>query len=109
MQEQKKVQSKVVPEPDSPFGTRPGTSSRRLSDRSINGGFGSASPLNRKSSLGLQPMGPSSINSPSRGVSHITRGKKTNRERAYSQKGFSYHLREDTVSVVSSFSGPFSP
>ncbi|KAG6422403.1 hypothetical protein SASPL_118974 [Salvia splendens] len=107
--EQKKVQSKVVPEPDSPFGTRPGTSSRRLSDRSINGGFGSESPLNRKSSLGLQPIGPNSINSPSRGVSSIRGGKKTNRERAYSQKGFSYHLREDTVSVVSAFSGPFSP
>ncbi|XP_042057239.1 65-kDa microtubule-associated protein 8-like isoform X1 [Salvia splendens] len=101
--EQKKVQSKVVAEPDSPFGTRPSTSSRRLSDKSINGGFGSASPLNRKS------MGPSSINSPSRGISSITGGKKTKRERAYSQKGFSYHPREDTVSVVSSFSGPFSP
>ncbi|XP_042066280.1 65-kDa microtubule-associated protein 8-like isoform X2 [Salvia splendens] len=107
--QRKKVQSKVVPEPDSPFGTRPGTSSRRLSDRSINGGFGSESPLNRKSSLGLQPIGPNSINSPSRGVSSIRGGKKTNRERAYSQKGFSYHLREDTVSVVSAFSGPFSP
>ncbi|XP_057776952.1 65-kDa microtubule-associated protein 8 [Salvia miltiorrhiza] len=107
--EQKKVQTKVVTEPDSPFGTRPGTSSRRLSDKSLNGGFGSASPLNRKSSLGLQPMGPNSINSPSQGISFIKGGKKANRQRAYSQKGFSYHLRDDTVSVVSSFSGPFSP
>ncbi|XP_042053360.1 65-kDa microtubule-associated protein 8-like [Salvia splendens] len=107
--EQKKVQSKVVAEPDSPFGIRPGTSSRRLSDKSINGGFGSASLLNRNPSPGLQPMGPNSINSPSQGISSIKGGKKTNRQRTYSQKRFSYHLREDTVSVVSSFSGPFSP
>ncbi|KAL1550445.1 65-kDa microtubule-associated protein 8-like [Salvia divinorum] len=107
--EQKKVQSKVVAEPDSSFGIRPGTSSRRLSDKSINGGFGSASLLNRKSSLGLQPIGPNSINSPSQDIYSIKGGKKTNRQRAYSQKRFSYHIREDTVSVASSFSGPFSP
>ncbi|KAH6823165.1 microtubule-associated protein 65-8 [Perilla frutescens var. hirtella] len=107
--EEKKAQIKVVTEHDSPFGPRPGTSSRRLSDKSLNGGFGGASPQRRKSSLGLQPMGANSINSPSQGIPFIKGGKKANRQRAYTQKGFAYHLREDTISVVSSFSGPFSP
>lgn len=109
IQEQKKAQIKVVTEHESPFGPRPGTSSRRLSDKSINGGFGNASPRNRRSSLGLQPMGANSINSPSQGIPFIKGGKKANGQRAYTQKGFAYHLREDTMSVVSSFSGPFSP
>ncbi|KAL8535147.1 hypothetical protein ACS0TY_010964 [Phlomoides rotata] len=107
--EQKKAQSKAVPEHEGPFGSRPGTSSRRLPDKSSNGGYGSASPLNRKLSLGLKPMGPNSINSPSQGISFIKGGKKTQGQRVYNQKGFPHYLREDAISVVSSFSGPFSP
>lgn len=100
MQGQKKAQSKVLPEHDGPFGSRPGTSSRRPSDKSSNGGYGSASPLNRKLT---------SINSPSQGISFIKGGKRIQGQRAYNQKGFPHHLREDAISVVSSFSGPFSP
>ncbi|KAG8365891.1 hypothetical protein BUALT_Bualt17G0019100 [Buddleja alternifolia] len=107
--EQKKSQSKVVTEHESPFGPRPSTSNRRLSDKSLNGGFSNATPLNRKLSLGLQQMGPNSINSPSQGKSFRNGGKKAHGQRTYIPKGFASHLREDTVSVVSSFSGPFSP
>ncbi|KAL7093936.1 hypothetical protein ACP275_11G070400 [Erythranthe tilingii] len=98
--EHKKAQSKVVTEHESPFGTRPGTSSsRRLSDKSLNGGFVNSSPLNRK----LAPPLPKTI-------SFIKGGKKAHGQMNYNTpKGFAYHLREDTVSVVSSFSGPFSP
>ncbi|KAI3467698.1 hypothetical protein Pfo_024361 [Paulownia fortunei] len=107
--EQKKAQSKVVTEHESPFGSRPGTSGWRLSDKSINGGFSNATPLNRKLSLGLQQMGSNSISSPTQGISLIKGGRKAHGQRTYTQKSFAYHLREDTVSVVSSFSGPFSP
>ncbi|CAA2991400.1 65-kDa microtubule-associated 8 [Olea europaea subsp. europaea] len=100
--ELKKVQSKVNIEQDIPFGSRPSTSNRRLSDRSVNGVFGNASPLHRKVSISIQQMGSTNINSP-------TGGKKSRRQRIYAQTGFGSHLRDDTVSVVSSFSGPFSP
>ncbi|XP_051121204.1 65-kDa microtubule-associated protein 8 [Andrographis paniculata] len=104
--EQKKAQSKVVTEHDSPFGPRPGTSSRRLSDSSINGGPRNTIPINRK--LILQQMG-TSINTPAQGISYMKGGNKPHRQRTNTPKEFAYHLREDTVSVVSSFSGPFSP
>ncbi|KAL0364322.1 UNVERIFIED_CONTAM: microtubule-associated protein 8 [Sesamum angustifolium] len=107
--EQKKAQSKVVTQHESPFGTRPGTSSHRLFDKSSNGGFGNATPLNRRLSLGVQQMGSNSISSPTESISFVKGGRKPHGQRKYTQKGFSYHLREDTVSVVSSFSGPFSP
>ncbi|KAK4488763.1 hypothetical protein RD792_004548 [Penstemon davidsonii] len=105
--EEKKAQGKVVTELESPFGSRPTTSNRRPSDKSVNGGFSNAAPLNRRLSLGLHQMDSSSINSPTRGSS-FTR-KKSHTQRIYAEKGFASHLREDTVSVVSSFSGPFSP
>ncbi|KAK6160400.1 hypothetical protein DH2020_003781 [Rehmannia glutinosa] len=108
-EEHKKAQSKVVTEHESPFGPRPGTSSRRLSDKSFNGGFRIETPSNRKLSMGLEQTGSNSIGSPARSISSIQGRKKANGQRIYTQKGFAYHLREDTVSVVSSFSGPFSP
>ncbi|KAL3835687.1 hypothetical protein ACJIZ3_010423 [Penstemon smallii] len=106
--EEKKAQSKVVTELESPFGSRPTTSNRRPSDKIVNGGFSSAAPLNRRLALGLHQMDSSIINSPTRGSS-FTRGNKSHTQRIYAEKGFASHLREDTVSVVSSFSGPFSP
>lgn len=109
MQEHKKAQSKVVTEHDSPFSPRPGTSSsRRLSDKTSNGGFRNGSPLNRKLPMSLQPVGSNSSSSP-KGMSFRKGGKQAHGQMAYTQKGFAYHLREDTVSVLSSFSGPFSP
>ncbi|KAK4413217.1 microtubule-associated protein 8 [Sesamum alatum] len=107
--EQKKAQSKVVTQQESPFGMRPGTSSRHLFDKSSNGGFSNATPLNRRLSPGLQHMGSNSISSPTESISLVKGGRKAHGQRKYTQKGFSYHLREDTVSVLSSFSGPFSP
>ncbi|XP_011086778.1 65-kDa microtubule-associated protein 8 isoform X1 [Sesamum indicum] len=107
--EQKKAQSKVVTQHESPFGMRPGTSSHHFSDKSSNGGFSNATPLNRRLSLGVQQMGSTSISSPTESISFAKGGRKPYGQRKYTQKGFSYHLREDTVSVVSSFSGPFSP
>ncbi|KAL3501021.1 hypothetical protein ACH5RR_035470 [Cinchona calisaya] len=107
--EKKKIQSQVVVEQGNPFGARPSTSSRRLSDRSVNGGFGNASPLNRRLSLGIQQpgQGPNSLTSP--GIPFIREGKKARGQKTFARSGFASYLREDTASVVSSFSGPKSP
>ncbi|XP_075480204.1 65-kDa microtubule-associated protein 8 [Primulina tabacum] len=107
--ELKKAQSKVIIEQDSPFGTRPSTSSWRNPDGNLNGGFSNGTPVNRKLSMGLQQMGPNIMNSPGQGISFRKGGKKTYKPRISPRKGFASHLREDTVSVVSSYSGPFSP
>ncbi|KZV40010.1 65-kDa microtubule-associated protein 8 [Dorcoceras hygrometricum] len=107
--ELKKAQNKVVTEHESPFGTRPSTSSWRMSDGGMSGGFSNGNPVNRKLSLGLQQMGPNIMNSPAQAISSGKEGKKTYRPRISPQQGFASHLREDTFSVVSSYSCPFSP
>lgn len=111
VQEKKKIQSPVVVEQGSPFGPRPSTSSRRVSERSVNGGFGNVSPINRRLSLGIQQpgLGTSFIISPSHGISDIKEGKRVRVPRNSAQTSLASHLREETVSVVSSFSGPISP
>lgn len=111
VQEKKKIQSPVVVEQGSPFGPRPSTSSRRVSERSVNGGFGNVSPINRRLSLGIQQpgLGTSFIISASHGISDIKEGKRVRVPRNSAQTSLASHLREETVSVVSSFSGPISP
>ncbi|TQE09251.1 hypothetical protein C1H46_005186 [Malus baccata] len=108
-QEMKKVQSQVVVEQENLFITRPSTSTRRTSIRSVNGGFSNAMPLNRRLSLGLQQLGPHSINSATQGISFIKEGKKAHRQKLLARPGLVSHLRDETASVVSTFSGPQSP
>ncbi|KAG5521846.1 hypothetical protein RHGRI_034166 [Rhododendron griersonianum] len=107
--EKKKVQSQVVVRQENLFGPRPSTSSRRLSNMSSNGGFSNATPLNRRISLGIQQLGSNSINSVTQGISFIKEGKKAHRQKRFAQTGLASHLIEETASVVSTYSGPFSP
>lgn len=108
-QEKKKVQSQVVVDQDNAFGSRPGTSSRRLSNRSINGGFSNATPLNRRLSLSIHQLGNNSINSASQNISLMKDGRKIQGQKMFARPGFASHLRDETASVVSTFSGPVSP
>ncbi|XP_021629952.1 65-kDa microtubule-associated protein 8 isoform X2 [Manihot esculenta] len=107
--EKKKVQSQVVVDQDNAFGSRPGTSSRRLSNRSINGGFSNATPLNRRLSLSIHQLGNNSINSASQNISLMKDGRKIQGQKMFARPGFASHLRDETASVVSTFSGPVSP
>ncbi|CAL8993709.1 unnamed protein product [Prunus brigantina] len=107
--EMKKVQSQVAVEQENLFITRPSTSARRTSTRSVNGGFSNAIPLNRRLSLGLQQLGPNSINSGTQGISFIKEGKKARGQKMLARPGLVSHLRDETASVVSTFSGPQSP
>ncbi|KAF8377998.1 hypothetical protein HHK36_029331 [Tetracentron sinense] len=108
--EKKKVQGQVVVEQENLFWSRPSTSNRRLSNISINGGFGSATPLNRRLSMGIQQLGSNSINSPTQGISFIKEGKKAQGKNMFAQRRHASHLREETASVVSTtYSGPLSP
>lgn len=107
--EKKKVQSQVVVEQEYPFGSRPGTSSRRLSNRSLNGSFNNAMPLNRRLSLGIQQLGSNSISSATQGISFIKEGRKARGQRMFARPIRASHLIDETASVVSTFSGPLSP
>ncbi|XP_034700440.1 65-kDa microtubule-associated protein 8 [Vitis riparia] len=107
--EKKKVQSQVVVEQENLFGSRPSTSSRRLSNMSLNGGFSTATALNRRLSLGIQQLGSNSINSPTQGLSFIKEGKKAQGQKMSVQQSLVSHPREETASVVPTFSGPLSP
>jgi protein regulator of cytokinesis 1 len=54
MQEMKKMSiPQPVAEGDNFYMARPASSNRRISNRSMNGGFGSGSPINRKYSGGF--------------------------------------------------------
>ncbi|PON50652.1 Microtubule-associated protein, MAP65/Ase1/PRC [Parasponia andersonii] len=106
--EKKKVQNQVVVQQEHPFGSRPSTSNRRLSDRSLNGGFTNPIPLNRRVSLGIQQFG-SNINSTTQGISFINEGKKARGHKMFLRTGLVSNVRDETASVVSTFSGPFSP
>ncbi|XP_057949573.1 65-kDa microtubule-associated protein 8 isoform X2 [Malania oleifera] len=106
--EKKKVQGQVA-EQENLFGSRPSTSTRRLSNQSINGGISTASPLNRRLSLSIQQLGSNSINSATLGMSFMKEGKKTRGQKLLARPGLASHLRDETASVVSTFSGPLSP
>ncbi|KAL4638633.1 hypothetical protein ACB092_03G160500 [Castanea dentata] len=106
--ENKKVQSQVVVEQENLFVSRPGTSSRRLSNGSLNGGFTNAVPLNRRVSLSIQHLGSNSINSATQGIPFIKEARKVQGEKMFARPSLA-HLRDETASVVSTFSGPLSP
>ncbi|XP_057497213.1 65-kDa microtubule-associated protein 8-like isoform X2 [Actinidia eriantha] len=108
-EEMKKVQSQVVVEQENLFGPRPSTSNQLLSNISLSGGLSNATPLNRRLSLCIQQLGSNSINSETQGMSFIKDGKKAHRQKIFARTGFASHLREDTASVVSTFSSPLSP
>ncbi|XVE92139.1 hypothetical protein REPUB_Repub01dG0071300 [Reevesia pubescens] len=100
----KKVQTQVVVEQENFTASRPATSKRRLSSKSLNGGFSNATPLNRRLSLSIQQMGSNRINSATQGISFIKEGK-----RVFPRPNFASQLRDETASVVSTISGPLSP
>lgn len=102
------MQAQVVVEQENLFTTRPTTSFRRLSNRSINGGFINATPVNRRPSLGIQQLESNSICSATQGISLIKERKKAEGRNTRSRHGLS-HPMEETVSVVSTFPGPLSP
>ncbi|XP_011020730.1 PREDICTED: 65-kDa microtubule-associated protein 8-like [Populus euphratica] len=108
-QKEKKVPSHVVAGQENVVGSRPDTGSRRLSNRSLNGSLSNANPLNRRLSLCLQQLGTHSINSANQGISYIKEGRKMQGQRMFPRPDLTSHLRDEAVSVVSSFSGPLSP
>ncbi|KAI5595690.1 hypothetical protein POPTR_003G173300v4 [Populus trichocarpa] len=108
-QREKKVPSYVVAGQENVVGSRPDTSSRRLSNRSLNGSLSNATPLNRRLSLCLQQLGTNSINSANQGISYIKEGRKMQGQRMFPRPDLTSHLRDEAASVVSSFSGPLSP
>ncbi|ESR51279.1 hypothetical protein CICLE_v10031021mg [Citrus x clementina] len=107
--EKKKVQSQVVVEQENVFGSRPGSSNRRIPNRSLNGSFSNAIPLNRRISMGIQQLGTYSINSATQGISFIKEGRKVQEQKKFARFGHASHFKDETASVVSTFSGPLSP
>ncbi|KAF9686197.1 hypothetical protein SADUNF_Sadunf03G0133500 [Salix dunnii] len=108
-QRDKKVPGHAVAEQENVVESRPGTSSRRLLNRSLIGSLSNATPLNRRLSLCLQQLGTNSINSANQGISYIKEGRKMHGQRMFPRPDLTSHLRDEAVSVVSSFSGPLSP
>jgi protein regulator of cytokinesis 1 len=107
--QEKKVPGYVVAGQENVVGSRPDTSSRRLSNRSLNGSLSNATPLNRRLSLCPQQLGTNSINSANQGISYIKEGRKMQGQRMFPRPDLTSHLRDEAASVVSSFSGPLSP
>ena len=103
------MQSQVVVEQENLFGSRPSTSSRRLSNMSLNGGFSTATALNRRLSLGIQQLGSNSVNPPTEGLSFLKEGRKAQGQTMSIRQSLVSRLREETASVVPTVSGPFSP
>ncbi|XP_023002839.1 65-kDa microtubule-associated protein 8-like isoform X1 [Cucurbita maxima] len=108
-QEKKKFQTQVAIEPENIYGSRPSTSSRRLSNASINGGYSNAITLNRRLSLGIQQLGSNSTNSANVGTSFMKEGKTSPEQHTPLRHNLVSQIRDETASVVSTFSGPISP
>ncbi|KAL4192453.1 hypothetical protein AMTRI_Chr06g172100 [Amborella trichopoda] len=110
--EKKRLQAQAVAavEQENMFSTRPSTSARRLSNRSINGSFGAATPLNRRLSMGIQQLGSNGITSATQGISFIKEVKKTNRPKKLLNSLYISHIRDDGCTQVSpTSSAPLSP
>ncbi|TKY47760.1 65-kDa microtubule-associated protein 8 [Spatholobus suberectus] len=106
--EKKRIQSQVI-DRDNTYASRPGTSSRRLPSRSVNGVLDSSVATNRRLSMGIQQLGSNSINSGNHGVSFIKDGRNAVRKR-FSANLPSLLIQEtEASSVVSTHSAPFSP
>ncbi|XP_038884225.1 65-kDa microtubule-associated protein 8 isoform X1 [Benincasa hispida] len=108
-QEKKKVQTQVVIETENLYGPRPSTSSRRPSNASINGGYSNAIASNRRLSLGIQQLESNGINSGTQVISIIKEGKKLPGQNITLRHNLVSQVRDETASVVSTFSGPISP
>lgn len=107
--EKKKVQSPDRVEKENQLGLRPSTGNLRILNRSLNGGFKNATPVNTRHSLGIQQLGSNSMNSATQGISFTREAKKPNRQKINVPPGYGYHPKEDAASIVSTFSGPSSP
>ncbi|KAG4934688.1 hypothetical protein JHK85_049607 [Glycine max] len=106
--EKKRIQSQVV-ERDNTYASRPGTSSRRLPSRSLNGALDSSVVLNRRLSMGIQQLGSNSINSGNHGMSFIKDGRNVLRKKIYGEPTFTSPTRDGASSAVSIRSIRFSP
>lgn len=103
------MQTQVIIQPDNFYGPRPSTSSRRLSNASINGGYSNAIASNRRISLGIQQLESNIINSATQGISIMKEGRKSPGQTIALRHNLVSHVRDETASVVSTFSGPISP
>ncbi|KAL8161712.1 hypothetical protein V2J09_013201 [Rumex salicifolius] len=108
--EKKKAQTQAMAsvEPDSGFSIRPGTSSRRIPNRSLIGGFGSASPVNRRTTQSVQQIGSNSIYSPTKSMNLTPEHRLPVPRKLHSKPDFASLLREETSPAVSAFSGPYT-
>lgn len=59
--------------------------------------------------MGIQQLGTYSINSATQGISFIKEGRKVQEQKKFARFGHASHFRDETASVVSTFSGPLSP
>ncbi|KAL2903665.1 65-kDa microtubule-associated protein 8 [Bienertia sinuspersici] len=92
---------------------RPGTSARRIPNRSLNGSPSNrnlnGSPSNRRLSMGAQQAGSNNFNPRSLSTSFMQEAKRPLRKQSYAQSEYGSHPKDETASVVSTFSGPLSP
>ena len=107
--EKKKVQSQVVFERDNTYASRPGTSSRRLPNRSLNGSLDYSPPMNKRLPMGIQQLGSNNISSGNQGISFIKDGRKIQRKTIFDEPTFTFHMQDEASSIMSTHSGPFSP
>ncbi|RDY11860.1 65-kDa microtubule-associated protein 8, partial [Mucuna pruriens] len=94
--EKKRIQSHVV-ERDNSYASRPGTSSRRLPNRSLNGALDTSVALSKRLSMGIQS---NSINSGNHGLSFIKDGRNALRKKIFGEPGFASHTRDEASSVM---------
>ncbi|KAK1306987.1 65-kDa microtubule-associated protein 8 [Acorus calamus] len=95
--EKKRVQGKVMAKQENIFGSRPSTSNRIVSNRSLNS---NSSPMNRRSS---QQISSNSINSASKC------NRTTQRRKTMKRTNNASYLKDDAASLISTLSGPLSP
>ncbi|GAA0139547.1 non-motor microtubule binding protein [Lithospermum erythrorhizon] len=109
--EMKKVQSQIELGQGNPLGSRPSTSSRRLSDSDMNQNeaYSNTSPRNTRPYMCSQQLGSLWNCSPNHEKYLIKAEKKGHMQKFYTRNGLPRHIKDDAVSVVSSFSLPMSP
>ncbi|XLR04891.1 hypothetical protein HN51_059767 [Arachis hypogaea] len=105
----KKVQSQVAVERDNMYASRPSTSSRRIPNKSCNGGLDSPMPVNRRPPISIYQFGSNSINSGNQAISFINDGRKMQRRKMFGESGIPPHSRDEASPVISTHSRPFSP
>ncbi|KAF7839566.1 65-kDa microtubule-associated protein 8 [Senna tora] len=110
-QGKKKVQNQSVIDQHNINAPRLATSSRRLPDRSLNGALNNSVTLNRRFVLGIQQVGPNSINSGNQGMPFYKDERKVQRKSSFGQPSFASHIqiRDEASSLLSTYPGPSSP